>query len=80
MLELDIHSPIVCRVLRIRERIKLEQRYDDSSDLAHMCAGRASYDVHAWEKLSIRSQEPFLSTHPAFDRDAALPDPGRAEQ
>lgn len=100
-LELDTRSPIVCRVLRVRERMKLEvapvssllpsedvavyistsqQGYEDSSDPAHMCAGRAGYTVHAWEKLSIHPQEPFLPARPTLDRDVALPGPDEAER
>ncbi len=94
VLELDTRSSIVCRVLRVRERMQLngalmlslpssegiagyEQGYDDASDLAHLCAGRAS--VHAWEKLSIHPQEPFLLARPSLDLAAALPDPAEAE-
>jgi hypothetical protein len=55
-----------------------EQGYDDVSDLAHLCAGRAS--IHVWEKLSIHPQEPFALARPVLDLVAALPDPAEAEQ
>lgn len=68
--ELNIDSPIVSRVLRIRERMNTQvssllpeeeatsfpqQEFESPFDVPHMCSGKTSFLIHAWEKLSSSS-------------------------